>query len=161
MVGKILLVTEVMLLSNTKYRKDKNMTDRFNRDEMFYRIADINIPMKEKKDDVLEVMKGIKNPNFQDLNGTSYLHMACQSHCVEAVKLLLELGANPNINDNRGYSPILSAVGCMDENNEEILELMLKYGLDLNKLEGDKPLREVLKRFKNERINIIIEKDYS
>ena len=28
------------------------MKDRLNRDEMFYRIADINIPMKEKKDDV-------------------------------------------------------------------------------------------------------------
>ena len=134
------------------------MKDRLNRDEMFYRIADINIPMKENKTDVLMSMKEIKNPNFQDLNGTSYLHMACQVHCVEAVKLLLELGADPNINDNRGFSPILNAVGSINENNIEILELMLEYGLDLNKLEGEKPLREVLARFRNVEINNILDR---
>ena len=134
------------------------MKDRLNRDEMFYRIADINIPMKENKTDVLMSMKEIKNPNFQDLNGTSYLHMACQVHCVEAVKILLELGADPNINDNRGFSPILNAFGSINENNKEILELMLEYGLDLNKLEGEKPLREVLARFRNVEINNILDR---
>lgn len=132
------------------------MKDRLNRDEMFYRIADINIPMKEKKDDVLEAMKGIKNPNFQDLNGTSYLHMACQSHCIESVKILLELGANPNINDNRGFSPITYALGSINNSNGDILSLMLQYGLDLKKMEGNQTLKEWIEMFDDEELSEII-----
>ncbi len=134
------------------------MKDRFNRDEMFYRIADINIPMKEKKGDVLEAMKDIKNPNFKDLNGTSYLHMACQAHCIEAIKILLELGANPNVNDNRGFSPITSALGSININNGEILKLMLQYGLDLKKMEGNQTLKEWIEMFDDEELNEIIRK---
>ena len=43
--------------------------DKLGRDEMFYRICDIDIPMMENKDDVLRDMKKIANPNFQDKNG--------------------------------------------------------------------------------------------
>ncbi|MBE5908676.1 MAG: hypothetical protein E7278_07570 [Lachnospiraceae bacterium] len=132
------------------------MNDRLNRDEMFYRIADINIPLKENKDDVLSAMKGIKNPNFQDLNGTSYLHIACQTHCIEAIKILLGLGANPNINDNRGFSPVTFALGRINSNNAAILKLMLRYGLDLNKMEGDKTLKEWIEMFNEEELNEII-----
>ena len=132
------------------------MKDRFNRDEMFYRIADINIPMKENKDEVLKAMRGIKNPNFRDLNGTSYLHMACQTHCIEAVKILLELGADPNANDNRGFSPITSALGSINNNNGAILQLMLQYGLDLKKMEGDQTLKEWIEMFDDEELNKII-----
>jgi len=132
--------------------------DRLNRDEMFYRIADIDIPMKEKKEDVLEAMKGIKNPNFQDLNGTSYLHMACDTHCIESIKILLELGANPNINDNRGLSPITFALGTLNDNNAKILELMLQYGLDLQKMERDQTLKEWIEMFDDEELNKIIRK---
>ena len=132
--------------------------DRLNRDEMFYRIVDIDIPMKEKKDDVLEAMKGIKNPNFQDLNGESYLHAACASHCVESIKILLELGANPNINDNRGFSPITEALGTLNDNNAKILELMLQYGLDLKKMEGNQTLKEWIEMFDDEELNKIIRK---
>ena len=52
MVGKTLQVIEVMHMSYIKTiwkDEEHNMKDRFNRDEMFYKIADINIPMKEKK----------------------------------------------------------------------------------------------------------------
>ncbi|MCR5254939.1 MAG: ankyrin repeat domain-containing protein [Acetatifactor sp.] len=134
------------------------MNDRLNRDEMFYRIADINIPKKENKVDVLETMKSIKNPNFQDLNGTSYLHMACQTHCIESIKILLELGANPNINDNRGFSPVTSALGSINNNNAEILKLMLQYGLNLKKMEGGQTLKEWIEMFDDEELNEIIRK---
>ena len=132
------------------------MKDRLNRDEMFYRIADINIPMKERKEDVLEAMRHIKNPDFQDLNGTSYLHMACQTHCVEAIEILLVLGANPNINDNRGFSPITSALGSINNNNGAILKLMLQYGLDLKKMEDNQTLKEWIEMFDDEELNEII-----
>lgn len=61
--------------------------------------------------------------------------MACQAHSVEAVSILLELGADANICDKRGHSPILSALGSINENNNIILELMLQHGLDLERRE--------------------------
>jgi ankyrin repeat protein len=73
---------------------------------------------------------------------------------------LLERGANPNINDERGFSPILEAVGSINENNDAILELMLQYGLDLNKMEGDKTLKERLESFNEDEMNKIIQKYY-
>ena len=126
--------------------------DTINRDEIFFRLG------VEKSEDLLQTLRNIKNPNFQDDKGFSYLHRACQTHYVEAIKILLELGADPNINDKRGFSPILEAIGSINENNNKILELMLEYGLDLEKTEGDKTLREVLESFRDDEINKIIEK---
>jgi ankyrin repeat protein len=134
------------------------MVDRYNRDEMFYRIAHINIDKAESKEDVLKDMNAIVNPNFQDSQGTSYLHMACQSHCIEAVTILLEKGANPNIEDNRGMSPIMKAVSSRNDNNCAILEVMLKHGLDLDKLERNMTLKEKIESFKDEKLNGVIQK---
>lgn len=123
-----------------------------NRDEIFFRL------LFEKSEDLLQKIRNAENPNFQDDEGTSYLHMACQSHYYEAVKLLLELGANPNINNNRGISPILKAIGQKNSNNIAILELMLQYGLDLDKMEGDTTLKTRIERFKDDEMNKIVKK---
>ncbi len=133
------------------------MKDRLNRDEMFYRIAHINIGL-EKKEDVLNDLRKVTNPNFQDLQGTSYLHMACQAHSVEAISILLELGADANICDRRGFSPILSALGSINENNNVIFELMLQHGLDLERMEGDTTLKETISSFEDEGFHRLIEK---
>lgn len=133
------------------------MKDRFNRDEMFYRLAHLNVGL-EKKEDVLKDLRKVSNPNFQDSQGTSYLHMACQVHSVEAISILLDLGADTNISDKRGFSPVLSALGSINENNNIIFEMMLQHGLDLERMEGDTTLKEQIKSFDDEGINIIIEK---
>ncbi len=135
------------------------MKDRFNRDEMFYRLAHLNVGI-EKKEDVLKDLRKVSNPDFQDSQGTSYLHMACQSHCYDAIKILLELGANPNINNNRGISPILKAIGSINEENNAILELMLQYGLYLDKMEGDMTLKEMIESFDDDEMNKIVKKYY-
>lgn len=126
----------------------------FNRDEIFFRLG------VEKSDDLLEKLRNVENPDFQDDKGISYLHRACQSHYLEAIEILLELGANPNISDNRGKSPVLKALGTMNEKNKDILELMLQHGLDLDKMEGEKTLKEMIEVFKNDEINKIVEKYY-
>ena len=136
------------------------MLDKMGRDEMIYKIADIGCNWMKSDDELLKDMRSITNPNFQDYQGFSYLHMACQIHCIEAVKILLELGADPNINDNRGFSPISCAVGSINENNIPILKLMLDYGLDLQKREGDQTLKEFLERFNEDDMNRVIE-EYS
>ncbi len=133
------------------------MKDRLGRDEMFYRLAHLNIGL-EKKENVLNDLRKVVNPDFQDLQGTSYLHMACQAHSVEAISILLELGADANICDKRGFSPILSALGSINENNNVIFELMLQHGLDLERMEGDSTLKETISSFKDDGFNRLIEK---
>lgn len=126
----------------------------FNRDDMFFRLG------VEKSDALLDKIKNIKNPNFQDDNGTSYLHIACQNYYLAAIKMLLEAGANPNINDKKGFSPILEAIGTINEKNNDILELMLQYGLDLDKMEGDMSLKKVIESFGDNELNKIVKKYY-
>lgn len=132
------------------------MIDKMGRDRMHYRIAHINNSIMENKEDVLRDMKNIDNPNFQDYQGISYLHMACQAHSLEAIKILLDLGANPNINDKEGFSPITSALGTVNKNNCAILNLMLQYGLDLMKPEGNQTLKEWIEMFDDEELNEIM-----
>ena len=86
--------------------------------------------------------------------------LACQSHCIEAITILLEKGADPNINDNRGLSPIMKAVGRINENNSTILELMLNYGLDLDKWERNMTLKEKIESLKDVKLNEVINKYY-
>ena len=80
-------------------RDMKMYPDMYGRDEIFFRLG------VEQSDDLLQRIKTVENPNFQDDNGTSYLHRACQRHYLEAIKLLLNMGADPNINDKKGVSP--------------------------------------------------------
>lgn len=145
--------------STIEQQKDIKTKDRYNRDEMFYRLAHLNVGI-ENKEDVLNDLRKVSNPNFQDLQGTSYLHMACQVHSVEAISILLDLGADVNISDKRGFSPILSALGRINENNNIIFEMMLQHGLDLDKIEGEKTLKEQIMLFDDEELNKIIEKYY-
>ena len=39
-------------------------------------------------------------------------------------------------------SPIMKAVSSRNDNNRVILEIMLKFGLDLDKLERNMPLKD-------------------
>lgn len=126
----------------------------FNRDEIFFRLG------IEKSNDLLQKLRNVENPDFQDDEGTSYLHIACQSHYIEAIKILLELGANPNINNNRGKSPVLKAIGTINENNNAILEMMLQHGLDLDKMEGNMTLKEMIESFDDDEMNKIVKKYY-
>ncbi len=159
MLGRILFQTEVINLRNCiEQRRLETMVDKMGRDEMFNRITQINIPVLFDKKETLELMKGIKNPNFQDKDGNSYLHMACQSHSLEAIKILLDLGADPNIEDKRGFSPITRALGGLDERNAKVLELMLQNGLNLDHFERDMTLRDWIRQFKEDELNAIVER---
>lgn len=69
-----------------------------------------------------EIMIDYKEPKF----GQSLLHWAVKNNKIKAVRLLLEMDANPNLHNTcKGESPILEAseVGV----DIEILKLILKY----------------------------------
>lgn len=148
-----------MLFEKKKSRPDDSEKERiypnmFHRDEFFFRLG------VEKSEKLLRKLKEAGNPDFQDDKGFSYLHRACQAHYYDAIKILLEKGADPNIKDNRGFSPVLSALGRVNEQNSAILELMLQYGLDLDQKEGNQTLREIIVSFKEDALNQIVSKYY-
>lgn len=124
----------------------------YNRDEIFFRLG------IEKSEELLQKIRCAENPNFQDDMGFSYLHRACQAHYLEAIEVLLKMGADPNIIDKRGHSPILEAIGSINENNNAILKLMLEYGLNLDKMEGKMTLKEQIESFDDDEMNRIISK---
>ncbi|MBI2026831.1 MAG: ankyrin repeat domain-containing protein [Deltaproteobacteria bacterium] len=76
--------------------------------------------------------------NYADNNGHTALSMAVGYQHVEAVKLLLEYGADESINTvvNKEWSPLLIAA---DKDNGLIGRLFAQYGANLNfKIPGDK-----------------------
>ena len=79
---------------------------------------------------------------------------------MEAISILLELGADANIIDKRGFSPVLSALGSVDGNNGIILEMLLQHGLDLERMEGEEVLLKQILSFGDEGFNQIITKYY-
>lgn len=128
------------------------MSYNLGRDEIFWRLG------HEKSDELLSKLNNLENVNFQDETGISYLQVACRSQYPEAVEVLLKNGADPNITDNHGFNPILSALGVINENNTKILELFLKYGLDLNSPHRNSTLKEVIELFEEDEWNSLIKK---
>lgn len=134
-------------------------------DKLMFKLYNINSEIFKKyekvsTEDILNELKQVKNPNYQDKKGYSYLHIACMMHCVEAIKILLNMGADPNITDKRGGQPVLGAIGSKNENNIKIFELMFQHGLNIDLPMRDKTLKEVIESFGNNEYNEIIKKYY-
>ena len=112
--------------------------DRYKRNVMYYmlKVLDddvlLSLLFNSTKFQLLDDVKNIKNPNFFDTEGCGYLYLACFNCNIQIIKLLLELGANPNIRDCNGKIPILLLDIAPYDVNIVILELMLQHGLDLN-----------------------------
>lgn len=76
--------------------------------------------------------------NYQEpILGISLLQRAVGIRHFESTKLLLQLGANPNVKSYIGYTPIYEALGdgwysSIIEEDSSILNLLLQYGADPN-----------------------------
>ena len=76
-----------------------------------------------------------KQINWQNLKGTTCLWIAsCNKH-VDIVTELLGMGADPNIVNKRGDSPLIPT--CQ-KGSESIVELLLAYGADLEKFNPER-----------------------
>jgi len=67
------------------------------------------------------------DPNIQNNDGITPLHLAAGNGRLEVVKLLLEHGADPNVQDHDGRTPLHFAVeGCY----VDVVRVLLDHGAD-------------------------------
>lgn len=94
-----------------------------------------------------ELLQHHANPDHQDLEGNTPLHIAVSKNNIKLVRILLTYGANINIVNNKGWVPLCIAV--RDE-REQIIRLLLDFGAqyDLN------IIKFLLNR--NERMDLLI-----
>ncbi len=71
------------------------------------------------------------NAKFDGCNhlGKSLLHLCCEKGCCECAKLLLELGAHPDVKDDWKQTPLIYAV-CTER--EDMVEILLKAECYIN-----------------------------
>lgn len=77
------------------------------------------------------------NVNIKDNSGYTALHLAISKNSIECAEILLKNNANVHAIDNKeGYSPILYC--CVERDNEEMIDLLLKFGADINDQSAEK-----------------------
>jgi len=82
------------------------------------------------RDELSRLLDGGADPNDVDEKyADSALTDAIASDCDEAIGLLLEHGASPNVFPADGFSPVEEAI---ERNNHEVLQRLVDLGADLN-----------------------------
>ncbi len=71
--------------------------------------------------DVLELVAEVND------EGRSYLHLACIERDAESLRIFLEIGLDPNLQDQWGNTPLIYA---MQNRVLNIIELLITYGAD-------------------------------
>lgn len=98
-------------------------------------IAAATVPRSERHLTIMRTLLAAgAHVNGRAPNGGTALSMAARSLDVAAVHLLLENGAEPNLIDNRGTSPLLYSLLPYDreERHLEVLRMLLAGGADVN-----------------------------
>jgi len=108
----------------------------------------------EDEEIALKVLCLIDDVNKEDKYENTYLTFACTEHKVNVIEKLLIMGADPN----HKSIPLLNALGRKNKNNSKILELFIKYGVNLKMNIKGKTLEEKIRLFEDEELNKILNK---
>ncbi|MDO4494474.1 MAG: ankyrin repeat domain-containing protein [Clostridiaceae bacterium] len=101
-----------------------------------------------------KTLDSISNINKQDKNGMTYLMHAIQGENFDIAQKLLEKGADPNIPDNRGLTP-LSYLIYFDE---DFFQMLIDYGANIDLQVNDRfTIRDYLQRFHSEEYKKFLE----
>ena len=92
----------------------------------------LNVPSMTPPETVQFYVDNGVDVNAQDGSGATPLHYAVHGNNIEAVKILLKAGADPNIQDRRNMTPFDESFG-RKELNFELMEELLKFGADPNR----------------------------
>jgi ankyrin repeat protein len=85
------------------------------------------VSMYEMKEEIIDLLLEHDKVNVDDVDedGETALHLAVWNSNVDVFQKLLEKGANPNIFDKKGWSPLHVAAG--EKNGNEIMDLLLAH----------------------------------
>lgn len=72
------------------------------------------------------------NPNVSDAAGFTPLHFASQSLNAQAVQLLTEAGADVEARNRFGATPLLVALGKIDDDDHGVVSILLSAGADVD-----------------------------
>ena len=86
--------------------------------------------------------------NAQDMYGMTPLHYALRSKNIDAAITLLKAGANPNLPNERGITP-LSYINGFPE-RLDLLQLMLDNGGDVDFFTGQHGILEGIKKYRSQ-----------
>ena len=94
------------------------------------RTALINAVIENKPDFVYWLINNGANINHQDRIGYSVLHFIGQDKLVDFAKYFLEKGADPNLQDIHGNTPLWTAIfnEKIQTHNSGVVKLLLKFG---------------------------------
>lgn len=138
--GDIKLLKEIFLINKTLDILDTSEEESWN---YLHRANLINPSPKETIQFYIE--QGVP-VNAQDCYGMTPLHYAMRVQNVEAAKLLLEAGANPNIPDEKKLTPLAYINGVPER--LDLLQLMLDKGGDVNIDTGSGTILEKIKKYR-------------
>jgi hemoglobin len=69
--------------------------------------------------------------------GRTILHFACGAGCLDVVRLVLKMGADPNIEDRGGHTPLYCVANeCAAESGAEIVRTLVRAGAKVNACGG-------------------------
>ena len=86
--------------------------------------------------------------NLQDIYGMTPLHYALEGDNIEGAIILLKAGANPNLPNKRGITP-LSYINGFPE-RLDLLQLMLDNGGDVDFFTGQHRILEGIKKYRSQ-----------
>lgn len=115
-----------------------------------------------KKQDGAKVMKILTDTNSGIINtrdrgtGEAALHIIVRQGDSTWLRYLIQKGANPNIQDGRGNTPMMIAV---ESNYVEGVQILLRYGGNSNlaNSSGETPLIRAVQQRKPEMVRILLE----
>ncbi|XP_003427840.1 putative ankyrin repeat protein RF_0381 [Nasonia vitripennis] len=92
----------------------------------FGSFCSLNEPLKP----ILFLLKrGVSVNSVLDKRGNKILHMICQNHAVQTMKIFLDHGAQVNIRNVEGKTPLHF---CAENQSLSFIELLISYGADVN-----------------------------
>ena len=102
-------------------KKDRPGVDKYGRTELLHAAIEGDL---EKLPSLIQAHSDV---NHQDDDGWTALHFAAQNRHLKIVDLLLKSGANPNLTNSHGNSPLFPAV-MNARGNFDIICLLLSAG---------------------------------
>ena len=103
-------------------------------DHHYVRPDGVTLLMAASEGGIYKIVKVLlqegNNPNIQDSDGVSAMHLASFNGHYTVMELLLNNNnANPNLSDNNGWTPLMNACS---EGHYKIVQLLLNNGADPN-----------------------------